>query len=126
VKNTFLEYETGTTPSVGLRNICSAAGRLDALGEARGVHDEEVLAPAAPRGSEEVGDISVQPGGAAELPASTLLGGAWRAGDTSRVTVKNTFIDYAPEEDASPSVPLRAVHTAAGRLDMMAGQDTPE
>jgi len=126
VKNTFLDYEADCTPlGQRLRPICSAAGRLDALADEEETGLGSALASSiapvpsiispnsAPPG---VGDLN-HVGGLS--PASDPLRRHDLASDGlgSLFTVKNTFIEC--EEPPVEGAALRAVHTAAGRLDMM-------
>ncbi|CAE7469384.1 unnamed protein product [Symbiodinium natans] len=130
VKNTFYDFETDCTPLGNrLRPICSAAGRLDALA----TEEEETALGGLASGGLAPGSLApgptlsatAAPGGsdratANHLPADPLLRRANElASDAfgTGVYVKNTFIDLACEEE--PVAALRAVHTAAGRLDMM-------
>jgi len=120
VKNTFLDYEADCTPLGNrLRPVLSAAGRLDALAD-----EEEPLASLAPGSS-----LSISNQGRSDLPGvrglSPLHDPLQRRSDLSSDTfggvyVKNTFIEC---EEQQPMATLRAVHTAAGRLDTMWDED---
>jgi len=132
VKNTFYDFETDCTPLGNrLRPICSAAGRLDALAAEE---EETALGGSLAPGSLAPGSLAPGPTlssnaapGGSDLAHANGLPGAnpllRRAHDLASDTfgtgvyVKNTFIDLACEEE--PVASLRAVHTAAGRLDMM-------
>eukprot|EP00931_Biecheleriopsis_adriatica_P118449 TRINITY_DN9385_c0_g1_i2.p1 TRINITY_DN9385_c0_g1~~TRINITY_DN9385_c0_g1_i2.p1 ORF type:complete len:429 (+),score=90.46 TRINITY_DN9385_c0_g1_i2:32-1288(+) len=123
VKNTFIDLDTDRTPlAARLRPVCSAAGRLDALGAGIGEEDEDP--PMMPSSSQSVsasiptltpmqepahsmGSAGYAKAGAGRVPANGLGSGLY---------VKNTFLDFATEETPA----LRAVHTAAGRLDLLA------
>lgn len=125
VKNTFLDYETDCTPlGQRLRPICSAAGRLDALGDEEETGLGALASSIAPVPS--VISPNSAPPGVGDLhhigglsPGSDSLRSRDLASDgmANLFTVKNTFIEC--EDPSAEATSLRAVHTAAGRLDTM-------
>jgi len=149
VKNTFLDFDTGQgTPMLNrLRPICSAAGRLDALAEASDSPRTEKRSQDTPmtlgqgrlsrnssfqRGHisrnssfqlEEVPEAPIKPkaalGGEALEGALKKWAGPQLDG-SAKVSVKNTFLDFGPEE---PRAALRSVHTHGGRLCDLLGQE---
>lgn len=118
VKNTFLHFDQGNnTLNRSLRPISSAQGRLDALAEGAnspspgglgGVVEESPSNSPAAR-NDRTGD-----GGAGGAFGTNLLP------ETKSIKVRNTFLDFGDEETP---LGLRAVHTAAGRLDLLGGDD---
>lgn len=106
VKNTFIDFDSDAPPLASrLRPICSAAGRLDALGEE-------------PEASEPKFQV---PGGSVDPPhhladQTVFQMPMTQAGSLgTNICVKNTFLDFVSEEQ--PKIGLRAVRTAQGRLD---------
>lgn len=124
VKNTFLDFDARTPLAGRLRPVFSAAGRLDALAEDddKG-HGNEHDASIAQQVSSSSGARSVgrfpsgAPTDAHSEAAANLVG--FGLGDMlgANIKVKNTFLDFATEDP--PVSRLRAVHTAAGRLDLL-------
>lgn len=110
-----------------LRSLSSnSLAALDPLAEEEpdGAFEERALAQfAAAATMLEPGTPALAPSGVGYDTVEVTQGPTSLGGSSLSWKVKNTFLEY---EDPSPSMPLRAVHTAAGRLDMMAGQETPE
>lgn len=110
-----------------LRSLSSnSLAALDPLAEEEpdGAFEERALAQfAAAATMLEPGTPALAPSGVGNDTVEVTQGPTSLGGSSLSWKVKNTFLEY---EDLSPSMPLRAVHTAAGRLDMMAGQETPE
>lgn len=142
VKNTFLDFEGANTPLASrLRSICSAGGRLDLMAreedscpsspEPSSKQDRDELLgreamkrsqdPLLPLNCESTTNITKH---AKQLPSLPWLSAAsGLLGASSGITVKNTFLDFTPEEASPKPHGLRAVHTADGRLDLLAGQE---
>lgn len=141
VKNTFLDLDSTSSPAPGrLRTICSAAGRLDSLAEASPSSspalgprkDPSGLAPPPPLACGEHTPLQAPQWGLAQSTSeeqeasgsasSPLAPGVAAFVDPAvarGITVKNTFLDFAVPERAT----LRAVQTAAGRLDLLVDDD---
>lgn len=123
VKNTFYDYETDCTPlGSRLRPVLSAAGRLDALGDEEetglgGLTSMATVPSVISPSSAPPGVSDLQQVGGLSPNSDPLRRHDLADGLGSLFTVKNTFIEC--EEPQAEGVGLRAVHTAAGRLDMM-------
>lgn len=112
-------------PGVRLRSVNSGAGSLSALAEEREeLHDADIavmqssldyLQDEAPLQSTAFGAGASDASNVSRLQASAMPGNVPLA--DMQWKVKNTFLDFEPSEPKG--LGLRAVHTAAGRLDLM-------
>jgi len=96
----------------GAESPCSAVGLGDG-GEARGLAGALGAAGSAlPLAGSVAGSAPPPPAGIGVDLAELLSSGD--------VTVKNTFLEFGPRE---PAKGLRMVHSASGRLDLLAGEE---
>lgn len=113
VKNTFIDFDSDAPPLASrLRPICSASGRLDALGEEPEASEPPFQVPSV--SVETPQHLADQTVFQMPIPQTGSLG--------TSVCVKNTFLDFVSEEQ--PKMGLRAVRTAQGRLDHLGEENS--